>query len=36
MPSENVAAHHRRGKWSMPGVPLKGWHCVDVEDLGVP
>jgi hypothetical protein len=21
------------GKWSEPGVPHKGWDCVDVEDL---
>jgi hypothetical protein len=25
-----------RGKWSKPGVPHKGWHCVDIEDLGAP
>ncbi len=24
------------GKWSDPGVPHKGWTCVDVEDLGEP
>jgi len=24
------------GKWSQPGVPHKGWVCVDVEDLGRP
>jgi hypothetical protein len=24
------------GKWSLPGVPHKGWSCVDVEDLGGP
>ena len=22
------------GKWSRPGVPHRGWACVDVEDLG--
>ena len=22
-----------RGKWSDPGVPHKGWTCVDFEDL---
>jgi hypothetical protein len=22
------------GKWCQPGVPHKGWTCVDVEDLG--
>jgi hypothetical protein len=26
--------HHR--KWSVPGVPHKGWSCVHVEDLGEP
>jgi len=25
-----------RGKWSESGVPHKGWHCVDIEDLGKP
>lgn len=25
-----------RGKWSEPGVPKKGWECVNVEDLGEP
>lgn len=25
-----------RGKWSKAGVPHKGWHCVDIEDLGEP
>lgn len=24
------------GKWSQPGVPHKGWSCVDIEDLGEP
>jgi hypothetical protein len=24
------------GKWSTPGVPHRGWTCVDVEDLGAP
>lgn len=23
-----------RGKWSQPGVPHRGWTCVDVLDLG--
>lgn len=23
-----------RGKWSKADVPHKGWHCVDIEDLG--
>jgi hypothetical protein len=22
------------GKWARPGVPHKGWRCVDIEDLG--
>jgi hypothetical protein len=22
------------GKWSNPGVPHKGWTCVEIEDLG--
>ena len=25
-----------RGKWSQPGVPHKGWACIDIEDLGSP
>ncbi len=25
-----------RGKWSVAGVPHKGWQCVDIEDLGEP
>jgi hypothetical protein len=33
-PSEEEAVVHRRGKWSQPGVPHKGWSCVEVEDLG--
>jgi hypothetical protein len=36
MPSEEQLVAHRRGKWSMPSVPHKGWHCVDIEDLGEP
>jgi hypothetical protein len=24
------------GKWTQPGVPHKGWTCVDIEDLGAP
>ena len=23
-----------RGKWSQPGVPHKGWQCIDFDDLG--
>jgi len=26
----------KRGKWSHPGVPHKGWTCVEIEDLGSP
>jgi len=24
------------GKWALPGVPHRGWTCVDMEDLGEP
>ena len=24
------------GKWTQPGIPHKGWTCVDIEDLGSP
>src|SRR5262245_50790777 len=24
------------GKWREPGVPHRGWTCVDIEDLGEP
>jgi hypothetical protein len=24
------------GKWSQPGVPHKGWICIDIEDLREP
>jgi hypothetical protein len=34
--TEEQLVVHRRGKWSDPGVPHKGWRCVDVEDLGEP
>ena len=36
MLSEEELVTHRRGKWSAAGVPHKGWHCVDIEDLGEP
>lgn len=36
MSSEEQLVAHRRGKWSVAGVPHKGWHCVDIEDLGEP
>lgn len=26
----------RRGKWSVAGVPHRGWQCVEIEDLGEP
>jgi len=32
--TEEQLVVHRRGKWSDAGVPHKGWHCVDIEDLG--
>lgn len=22
------------GKWTVPGVPHQGWHCVDIDDVG--
>lgn len=25
-----------RGKWSVAGVPHRGWVCIEVEDLGEP
>jgi hypothetical protein len=34
--TEEQLVVHRRGKWSARGVPHKGWHCVDIEDLGEP
>ncbi|KXV03645.1 hypothetical protein AD929_00560 [Gluconobacter potus] len=36
MPAEEEFIRHQRGKWSMTGVPHKGWTCVDIEDLGEP
>lgn len=24
------------GKWTQPGIPHRGWSCVDIEDLGSP
>ena len=35
-PTEDELVASRRGKWSKPGVPHKGWQCVDIEDLGEP
>lgn len=34
--SEEDLVSSRRGKWSVAGVPHKGWACVDIEDLGEP
>lgn len=31
-----VLEHTHRGKWSRPGIPHRGWTCVDVDDLGTP
>lgn len=31
-----LSEHSGRGKWSEPGVPQRGWSCVDVDDLGAP
>ncbi|MDT3687475.1 MAG: hypothetical protein RO009_20810 [Pseudorhodoplanes sp.] len=28
-PGETTAT----GKWTQPGVPHRGWHCVDIEEL---
>ena len=25
-----------RGRWDRPGIPHKGWFCIDVEDLEAP
>ena len=36
MESEEELVAAGRGKWSVSGVPHKGWICVDVEDLGEP
>src|SRR5262249_43091375 len=31
---EAVGARTDRGNWSRPGVPHKGWVCIDVYDVG--
>lgn len=31
---ENPNTYH--GKWSVAGVPHKGWSCVEMDDLGSP
>jgi hypothetical protein len=36
MLNEEDLVANRRGKWSVAGVPHRGWVCVDVEDLGQP
>lgn len=35
-PTEEEVVAAKRGKWSVAGVPHKGWICVDIEDLGEP
>lgn len=34
--NEETYISNGRGKWSEKGVPHKGWHCIDIEDLGEP
>ena len=34
--AETDAVRGYHGKWSKPGVPHKGWVCVEIEDLGSP
>lgn len=34
--TEDELVANRRGKWSVVGVPHRGWLCVDVTDLGQP
>lgn len=36
LPTEEELVASRRGKWSVAGVPHRGWVCVDIEDLGEP
>jgi hypothetical protein len=33
MPPEEQAISSGRGKWSSPGVPHRGWACIEIEDL---
>lgn len=33
---EQQLVSQKRGKWSDPGIPHKGWDCVEIEDLGEP
>jgi hypothetical protein len=32
--NEKEAISKGHGKWSDPGLPHKGWDCIDIEDLG--
>jgi len=34
--NEEDLVSSKRGKWSVAGVPHKGWSCFDIEDLGTP
>lgn len=34
--TEQESIEKGHGKWSLRGVPHKGWVCVEVEDLGEP
>ena len=36
MQSEEDLVSARRGKWSVAGVPHKGWACVDIIDMDEP
>jgi hypothetical protein len=36
MATERQAISRKRGKWSDPGVPHRGWIYITVEDLGSP
>lgn len=36
MQNEEDLVSARRGKWSVAGVPHKGWGCVDIIDMGEP
>ena len=32
---KNIMPEHiGTGKWAQPGIPHRGWTCVDIEDLG--
>ena len=33
---DDTADFRRFGKWSVPGIPHRGWSCIDIEDLGSP